>query len=177
MNERAPMKPVEGLKRVSALPGPPAPRQRATPGSDRGSPLHPRGRKIGEASLKKRISDTAETTRVLSISLPLSISGQFREYARHQGTQVDVLLDAIEANVDQLEELVTASRQQTPHEERSGLFDRVPPRPNRDEPFVSVSLRMKSTNVETLDELATQSGADSRSHLCAVALEAYLANS
>lgn len=179
MNDRAPMKPAEGLKRPSALPSPPSPpqsRDRSPSGSSRVSQLHPQGQESAGVDSPQRMSDAAETTRVLSISLPLSISDQFRDRARHQGTQVDVLLDAIERHVDQLNDLVMASRQHAPRKS-GGLFDRVPSRLTRGGPFVSISLRMKSINVETIDRLAQQSGADSRSHLCAVALEAYLANS
>jgi hypothetical protein len=53
-----------------------------------------------------------------------------------------------------------------------GLFDRTSG--VKGERFVGVSLRIKSTNLEVIDQLVDKHGAESRSRLVATALTAYL---
>lgn len=200
MSERPSLQPAPELKRTANLPGPKkrpaaAPRQDT---ADQGTQVEwaaasqlptpiskastvPRRDRTSEPAdaraartlhAHRRTSDTAETVRAISLSLPLTVRNRLREHARRAAlSQVTVLLDAVESTVELLSTLIEQGR---PEPADTGMFDRTPARPAATEPYVTVSLRTKATNVATLDDLVKQHGAASRSQLCAVALGAYL---
>lgn len=91
--------------------------------------------------------------------------------AASQTTQGQVVLDAVEAAVDRgvLAELVDPNRSQP----GAGLFPRLEARPPV-EASMLVEIRLDARAVDILDGLAAQVEAKSRTHLIAVALEAYL---
>ncbi|MEP9385558.1 hypothetical protein [Nocardioides sp. KR10-350] len=107
----------------------------------------------------------------MSASVPLTLAEAWRDRARRDRTsQVDVLLDALVAHQDDLGELVAARGEKPTVSD--GLFDRTPG--TKGERFVGVSLRIKSRNLDVIDQLADKHGAESRSQLIAAALSAYL---
>lgn len=133
-----------------------------------------RGRKArGEKATApaRRVSESADTMKPVSVSVPLTLAESWRDRAKRDRTsQVDVLLDALVAHQDELGDLVAArSEKPTVHD---GLFDRTPGA--KGERFVGVSLRIKSGNLEVIDQLADKHGAEKRSQLIAAALSAYL---
>jgi len=104
--------------------------------------------------------------------LPISLRDRLRQRRRSdEAPFADIVLDAVEATADQLDELLAAGR---PHTERSTLFVRNT-RPEPDlEPHVQVYLRLNAENLRVLDRLTEQHNAPSRSALIAAALRRYL---
>lgn len=102
--------------------------------------------------------------------LPVELSRQLRAVAHQQSkTHADVIFDAIESRLDDLDALL--------HEEESapppvGVFTRSDARPA--EPKVQVSGQIRADNLKVIDGLVEQHGADSRSQLVEVALRAHL---
>lgn len=83
-------------------------------------------------------------------------------------------MDALVATQSRLEELVTSEpAHQTTRSD--GLFIRRESGRRRDEPLATLTVRMLSRNVDTIDALVEKIGAPSRSALCAAALRDYLA--
>ncbi|KQP62976.1 hypothetical protein [Nocardioides sp. Leaf285] len=147
------------------LPGfPAAPASaKATPKTKRG--IESRGKKSGMP-----ISAT-------SVSVPASIAAAWKDRARRDGANhVDVMLTAVAQQRALLPDLVREhQRQQRPSVGPSpdGVFvQRVEPKP--EEPFVAVPLRMLSANVDILDGLVHEAGANSRSALVTAALASWL---
>lgn len=175
MSDRPSLKPADGLKRTAGLPKPPPRPTPAGAGSAEQAPARTSEAappKPAPKAHKPKTSETAETVRAISLSLPLTIRTQLREHARATGqSQGDVVLDAVEATVDSLDRLIEGER---PTPVSTGMFDRTPARQPSSEPYVALSLRMKSTNVATLDHLCQRHDAASRSQLCTVALRSYL---
>lgn len=200
MSRREPMTPISGLKKPS-LPAPsPRPRTLAPvpeptpdtveeqPGSLTESPsrapakedvpLTPSsgattsaGRKRKARAEKLARSASADTMKAVSVSVPLTLAEAWRDSAKRERTsQVDVLLDALVARQDELTDLVAARTEQPTVND--GLFDRTPGA--RMERFVGVSLRIKSGNLQVIDQLVDKHGAESRSQLVAAALSAHL---
>lgn len=174
--ERKPLPTVEGLARTATLPPPPrrpsgmsddatssdiqteATRPRAVaPSRKPGAPRSRRGESPG--------------FRPVTLSLPVSLVSQVKARARQEQTsQPDVLMDAVAATVDRLDVLLDASHSSS---ESDGLFIRhQATRPV--EPMSTLTVRLLSTNLATIDELAAKHEAPSRSALCAVALRDYL---
>ena len=117
-------------------------------------------------------SVSADTMRPVSVSVPLTMAEAGRDRAKSDRTsQLGVLLDALVAHQNELTDLVSARSEKPTVSD--GLFDRTPGA--KGERFVGVSLRMKSGNLEVIDQLVDKHGADSRSQLVAAALSAYLA--
>jgi len=109
--------------------------------------------------------------KAVSVSVPLTVAEAWRDSAKRERTsQVDVLLDALVARQGELTDLV-ASRTEQPTVS-DGLFDRTPGA--KGERFVGVSLRIKSGNLQVIDQLVDKHGAESRSQLVAAALSAHL---
>lgn len=117
----------------------------------------------------------------ISLSLPSSLATAWRTYSQTQRhSLVDVMLDAIVANKDTLNTLVRA-QQASARAERlpvsDGLFLRTADPADlagSADPYVTVPLRMLSTNVDTLDSLAFETAAESRSQLVVAALGRFL---
>jgi hypothetical protein len=116
-------------------------------------------------------SASADTMKPVSVSVPLTVAEAWRDRAKRDRTsQVDVLLDAVVAHQGELTDLVAARTEKPTVSD--GLFDRIPG--VKGERFVGVSLRIKSGNLEVIDQLADKHGAESRSQLVAAALSEYL---
>lgn len=138
----------------------------------------------------------------ISLSVPASVAHRWRTVSQsRRRSLVDVMLDAITANKDSLADLVRtyqAAVRSAAAPVSDGLFLRAPspeeahansespagadaratgtrPAPGSEaDPYVTMSLRMLSTNVDTLDQLAYEAAADSRSQLVVAALTLWL---
>lgn len=114
-----------------------------------------------------------DKVKPVSVSVPVSLAEAWRERAtRDRTSQVDVLLDAIVAHRDELGDLMKAASSAKPTVS-DGLFDRGASRTG--ERTVGVSLRIKSGNLDVIDQLAKKHGQDKRSPFVAAVLAAYLA--
>lgn len=166
--ERRPLQPVKGLSPTD-LPGPPQ-RRRHPEGAASAIPVaapSPAAALVGASSDAARL-DTE--VRAISLSLPIGLRQAVKAHARtHNITQADTVMDAVLHQYDRLSQLLAANATAG----HDALFVRSRTT-NHDEPFASLSLRMHTRNVNTLDELTRIFGAASRSHLCAAALAAEL---
>lgn len=180
MTSRRPLSPVTGLKRTSTLP-PPPPRtaRHAVPDPVTDTPQESSTTARGTAQSRRsaedrwsapRVSDTADTIRAISLSLPLPLVEALKDRARTERiTHADVLMDAVTA---QHRDLATLVKEAKPNTDNDALFIRR--RRGNTPTYVALSLRMLSKNVSALDELTQHHHADSRSQLCAAALTGYL---
>jgi len=123
----------------------------------------PRGQQSSTPSRRPRLRDHTV------FYVPVHVSEQVRETARRDDlTNADVIFDAIEATQDQLRPLLEAPVVPA-GEER--LFARAGRRPVGKK--VQISAVISSSNLEAIDRLVADLGAESRSHLVEVALSAY----
>lgn len=180
-SNRPELAPITGLRRGENLPGPPARRAAtSTPRELATAPATGHSAAATTVSAATRAvsrpkSAEAETTRALSLSLPVSLAEKLKAHAKAENiSQADTLMDAVLAHRERLPDLLT--HQQRPQARHDALFIRNAVRGGV-EPYVSLSLRMKAPNVDALDDLVVEHEADSRSQLCAVALGAYLTSS
>ena len=187
MSDRPKLAAVEGLAR---LPGPPPRTVKPKPSTPKqatatapagveepaapaaapaaASPAETSGRRKPPA---QRPGKAALTTRATAISLPPELIDQVRERARRDGvSQPDLLLDALSATQERLGS-VFSEEARTPVSD--GLFIRRP-RPGETKAVGTLSLRLIEENIATIDRLAEQLGAPSRSALIAAALRLYL---
>ena len=151
--------------------------------SQRGS----RGRKQAKHRIRSRHEKADRRAGVpvkaISVSVPSSVATLWRGHSqRMKRSLVDVVLDAIKANEDRLPDIVRAHQSATRMGRQvvsDGLFLRTAEAEDveSDDPYVTVPLRMLSTNVDVLDSLAYKAAAESRSQLVVAALNAYLADS
>lgn len=179
---RTPMAPVTGLSRLSSLPPPsrrpqhapspspdpaPAPREETAPVKPRQSRPQP--------TTHHRVSETAVTRRAITLSLPAVLIQDLRARARRDGTtQPDVLMDALVACRDRLPALLEKDGVRT-QAQSDGLFLRqTTTSASATEALGTVTLRLLGPNIDAIDALARESGAASRSALCACALREYL---
>lgn len=180
---RTPMTPVAGLSRTASLP-PPSPRPRRPPNSsvepalsppEGTTPVKPDQSRPQMATTHQRVSETAVTRRAITLSLPAALIQDMRAKARRDGiTQPDVLMDALVACRDQLPDLLEKNGAGT-RTQSDGLFLRQANAPAAaTEPLGAVTLRLLGPNIDTIDALARESRAASRSALCAAALREYL---
>ena len=152
---------------------PAVPETPAPPAGETAKPKPARSKKprADKTTAPARSAD-ADTMKPVSVSVPLTLAEAWRDRAKKDRTsQVDVLLDAIVAHQDQLDDLVAAAGQKPTVND--GLFDRGPG--SKGERFVGVSLRIKSGNLDVIDRLADKHGAAKRSPFVAAVLAAYLA--
>ncbi len=120
---------------------------------------------------RPRASDAVDLPRPITLSLPAALVARLKERAAtDRVSQPEVLLDALSATATQLPDLVRATHVRPT---RSGLFLRTPPR-GPAEPMATLSMRVLTRNVETIDALVQANEAPSRSALCAAALRRYL---
>lgn len=117
----------------------------------------------------------------ISLSVPLSVATAWRAHGQTQRhSLVDVMLDAIKSNEARLPELVRerqAAERAGKMPVSDGLFLRTSTAGPDDEPldpFVTMPLRLLSTNVDVLDSLAYQAAAENRSQLVVAALTPFL---
>lgn len=130
-----------------------------------------RAEKAPAAERKASASPSAEMMKAVSVSVPFTLAEAWRDRAKNDRTsQVDVLLDAIVTHKDQLSALVAAASERPTVSD--GLFDRGASAVG--ERFVGVSLRIKSTNLDVVDQLAEKHGPVKRSPFVAAVLSAYL---
>lgn len=102
--------------------------------------------------------------------LPVELSRQLRAAAHQQSkTHADVIFDAIESRLDDLDALL---HEEEPAPPAAGVFTRNEAKPA--EPKVQVSGQIRADNLKVIDRLVEQHGADSRSQLVEVALRAHL---
>lgn len=174
------VKPGTGPSRTAVIPGPP--RGRRPRGSEPAAPVEttqPALEREKRQDVTPRParpssgprSQSAATVRPIGLSLPSSLLAQLRERARSTGvTQPDLLMDAISAAHEQLQELVAPGKDAPV---KDGMFLRRPSARGV-EPLATLTLRMLAPNVAVIDELVASTGASSRSALCAAALRHYL---
>ena len=116
----------------------------------------------------------APALRLVIVQLPNAIADRLRNQARTRSvTYKELILDAVEATVDELEDLVAQRR---PRARKVGsLFagERTAPLA-RPEGRRQISIKLTKASITALDDLATTHGAKSRSELIAIALDAYL---
>lgn len=171
---RRPMKAVKGLSSIPA-PFPPAVSTDPPRTEDRAGEVGEKVRKAPAEPVARKAasprSRAAHTVRPVGLSLPGSLLEQLRARARSTGrSQPDVLMDAISASQERLEDLVHQA-QVAPV--KDGMFLRRP-KSQRAEPMATLTLRMLTPNVDVIDKLVTSTKAPSRSALCAAALRHYL---
>lgn len=174
MSERTPLQPVAGLARTANIP--PPPRRTPTPTFTRTETQED----VTEATAttppaetvarRRPASDQADTIRSTTLSMPVAVLQALKaRAAADRVSQPDLLMDALSATHDQLEHLV---QQANPPQSNDGLFVRRSA--SESGPLGTLSLRMLSRNITAIDDLATNSGAKSRSALCTAALKEYL---
>ena len=178
-SERPPQAAVPGLSRTAALPPPPtrrpqgravAPAPPSTANAEH--PAEAVAPSAAKRPARRPASSSATTTRNVTLSLPASLVAKIRDRARQdRATQPEVLLDALSATESDLGSLLADT---APTPATDGLFVRRTPRPAHADPLSTLSLRLLSTNLETIDSLVAKHGAASRSALCAAALRHYL---
>lgn len=129
------------------------------------------GDRPDRASAGIKVSETADLMRPITLSLPAALVTRLKDRATtDRVSQPEVLLDALTATADELAGLLEAANVRPT---RAGLFLRTPPR-GPAEPMATLSLRMLTRNVATIDDLVLSHEAPSRSALCATALRRYL---
>ena len=122
-----------------------------------------------------KASDQVSVTRSISFTTPVPMRNQLRRTAHDQDTTLaQLVLDAIEANIDQLDDLVAAEQPSKIGGEGKLFPQREYAAPRSEEPRVATSLRIGSDNLQVLDELVGKHHADNRSQLITAVLRAYL---
>lgn len=161
----------QALLPLDGMGGVPAPRTRRKQAKHRVRSRHERaGRRAGVP------------VKSISLSVPSSVATAWRTHSQaKRHSLVDVMLDAISAHRDRLPDLVRAHQAATRQAGlpvSDGLFLRTSsPAEDGGEPYVTVPLRLLSTNVDTLDALSYETAAESRSQFVVAVLAAYLAPS
>lgn len=186
MTERPQLSAVAGLKRASALPGPPPRRPRPSSAPDEAaipSPVaavtesaaapSPSVKGAKQRSAPRRASDAAANSLVpVTLSLPVPVVQRLKRYAKdHDLAYANIIMDAIVAHRDELGALVSHLR---PDVASDGIFVRTTPRKSPER--TTLSFRTRRANVVALDELweSDDIAAENRSQLCHAALDAYL---
>lgn len=187
MSERPQLEPALGLVR-DRIPGPP-PRPKTTspapvtpaveadaepqkPSAERGA---------GEAKPKKAARPKASSAstggmRRTTISIPQRLAAGMREHlqADRKVSQIQFILNAIEANAHRLAELVDKERPSAPT--TGGLFPDQSAGRNAIEERTTINFDTTEANLKVIDSLVEKHGADSRSQLIRAALRAVLAD-
>lgn len=113
----------------------------------------------------------AAAPRQVAFLLPPDLRDQLRERAHSTDkSQPDVVLDAIEATYKRLPALIAETSGTSGV---SGLFNRKPTRRHKVD-TVTVSVRLPADAIATIDKLAKDTNAASRTHLLVTALANYL---
>jgi hypothetical protein len=116
----------------------------------------------------------AAALRLVIVQLPNAIADRLRDQARTRSvTYKELILDAVEATVEQLGDLVAQRRPRA--REVGSLFagERTTPLV-RPEGRRQISIKLTEASITALDNLAATLGAKSRSELIAIALDEYL---
>jgi hypothetical protein len=160
------------LQPVRPAAPPPTPDSDASPPDD-ALPLDDEGSPATRRSDTRTAAPTADTVpRGVIVYVSVSVRERLRHRRRTDGTPfADIVLDAVEATHDTLDDLIASRR---PPTERSALFVRSARAAAGDEPHVQVYLRLPAENLRILDHLTQTHRAPNRSALIGAALEAYL---
>ena len=130
---------------------------------------------VGPIRPPAKASDQVSVTRSISFTTPVPTRNQLRRTAHERDTTLtQLVLDAIEANIDQLDDLVAAEQPSKIGGEGKLFPQREYAVPRSEEPRVATSLRIGSDNLRVLDELVGKHHADNRSQLITAVLRAYL---
>jgi len=131
----------------------------------------------GEFAEPARAKPKATSTRVaaaprqVAFLLPPDLRDQLRERAHSTDkSQPDIVLDAIEATYKRLPDLIAETSDTS---RITGLFNRKPTRRHKVD-TVTVSVRLPADAIATIDKLAKDTNAASRTHLLVTALANYL---
>lgn len=175
MSDRQPLAPVENLRKEAI----PPPKKRAQAGPRSGAMDDAQGEQSRAADKtdtasrgdRRRAQQKTAVFRSISLSIPVTLVKELKSWAREkERAQADIVLDAVSTHHDGLSDLVAKRRRQMVSD---GLFTREVPQSHNDS-LMTLPLRLRADNVDTLDRLTTETNADSRSQLCVAALAAYL---
>lgn len=180
---RAPLAPVPGLSRTASISPPPTrrvvPEHQDAAAADSVTQVigksGPPARPVKVTTTSVRMSDTAQTMRSVTLSLPSGVVRQIKDRARAERvSQPELVMDALIAARGRFDDLLAAERRPTVSD---GLFLRRTSSRSNNDPLATLSLRMLVSNVAAIDDLVQTHHAPSRSALCLAALKAYLAGS
>ena len=151
----------------------PRPVEAAAPQPEKAEPVVPST--VAPIRPAVKVSDQVNVTRSISFTTPVPMRNELRRTAHEQDTTLtQLVLDAIEANIDQLDELI-AGEQPPKGGEAGKLFPQREYAASRtEEPRVATSLRIGSSNLRILDDLVQEHHADNRSQLITAVLRAHL---
>ena len=122
-----------------------------------------------------KTSDRANVTRSISFTTPVPMRNELRRTAHEQDTTLtQLVLDAVEANIDQLDDLIAAEQPPKGGGEGKLFPQREYAASRSEEPRVATSLRIGSSNLRVLDDLVQKHHADNRSQLITAVLRAHL---
>ncbi|MGK2876115.1 MAG: CopG family ribbon-helix-helix protein [Nocardioides sp.] len=186
MSERPQLAPALGLVR-DRISGPPPRRQTAAPApvaapagnAEPEKPNEERGAveaKPKKAARPKASSASTGGMKRTTISIPQRLAASMRErlQADRKVSQIQFILNAIEANAHQLAELVEKERPAAPT--TRGLFPDQSTSRNVIEERTTINFDTTEANLKVIDSLVEKHGADSRSQLIRAALRAVLAD-
>lgn len=189
MSERPQLAPALGLVR-DRISGPPPRRQTQTPtpapvtteaegDTEPAKPSAERGpseAKPRKAARPKASSASTGGLRRTTISIPQRLAAGMRErlQADRKVSQIQFILNAIEANAHRLAELVEKERPTAPT--AGGLFPDQSTGRNAIEERTTINFDTTEANLKVIDSLVEKHGADSRSQLIRAALRAVLAD-
>lgn len=149
----------------------PSPSLRAVaqaPLADESEPVETPARAVKPKATAPR---SAAAPRQVAFLLPPDLRDQLRERAHSTDkSQPDVVLDAIEATYKRLPDLIAEASETG---RSTGLFTRKPIRRHKVD-AVTVSVRLPVDAIATIDKLAKDTNAASRTHLLVTALANYL---
>lgn len=186
MSERPQLAPALGLVR-DRISGPPPRRQTAaaapvTAAERDAEPANPSAdRGAVEAKAKRTARPKASSASTggmkrTTISIPQRLAAGMRErlQADRKVSQIQFILNAIEANAHRLAELVEKERPTAPT--TGGLFPDQSTSRNAIEERTTINFDTTEANLKVIDSLVETHGADSRSQLIRAALRAVLAD-
>lgn len=186
MSERPQLAPALGLVR-DRISGPPPRRQTPAPApvtapegnAEPEKPSAERGAveaKSKKAARPKASSASTGGMKRTTISIPQRLAASMRErlQADRKVSQIQFILNAIEANAHRLAELVEKERPAAPT--TGGLFPDQSTSRNAIEERTTINFDTTEANLKVIDSLVEKHGADSRSQLIRAALRAVLAD-
>lgn len=184
MSERPQLAPALGLVR-DRISGPPPRRQTSAPApaaapagnAEPEKPSEERGTveaKPKKAARPKASSASTGGMKRTTISIPQRLAASMRErlQADRKVSQIQFILNAIEANAHRLAELVEKERPAAPT--TGGLFPDQSTSRNAIEERTTINFDTTEANLKVIDSLVEKHGADSRSQLIRAALRAVL---
>lgn len=142
-----------------------------------GPEREPVERKAKSAPRSKASSTSTGGMRRTTISIPQRLAASMRErlQADRKVSQIQFILNAIEANAERLAELVEAEKPAAPT--AGGLFPDQSPGRTPIEERTTINLDTTEANLRVIDSLVEKTAADSRSQLIRAALRAAITES